>query len=89
MSINDDPLYPKYLIWLEDKSMSGGIKEMSKISKSFFDNFKFRYLTNPKLKEKIDKHYKTIERDELIDDLFLDTESSKDLTNQPPPFYED
>lgn len=85
MPINDDPLYPKYLIWLEEKTMSGNIKEMSKISKSFFDNFKFRYLTNPKLKEKIDNQYKSIERDELIDDLFLD-EVSK---NEPPPFNED
>lgn len=85
MPINDDPLYPKYLIWLEEKTMTGNIKEMSKISKSFFDNFKFRYLTNPKLKEKIDNQYKSIERDELIDDLFLD-EIPK---NEPPPFEED
>lgn len=83
MPINDDPLYPKYLIWLEEKTMSGGIKEMTKISKSFFDNFKFRYLTNPKLKEKIDKEYLHINREDKIDDLIFDEEFI------PPPFEED
>ena len=49
MPINQDKLYPKYLIWLEEKEMANGGKEVSKISKSLFEEFKFRYLTNPKL----------------------------------------
>lgn len=93
MPINQDKLYPKYLIWLEEKEMANGGKEVSKISKSLFEEFKFRYLTNPKLKEKIDNHYKTIDREEKIDDIFEDDFElflkESDLPKDPPPFNED
>jgi hypothetical protein len=93
MPINEDKLYPKYLIWLEEKDMTNGGREVSKISKSLFEEFKFRYLTNPKLKEKIDNHYKTIDREEKIDDIFDDDFElflkELDLPKEPPPFHED
>lgn len=70
MSIKDDELYPKYLIWLEERKMSNGLKELSKMSQSLFEQFKFRYSLNSVLKEKIDNQYKSIDREIKIDDLF-------------------
>jgi hypothetical protein len=89
MSIKNDVLYPKYLIWLEDKKMSSGIKELSKMSASLFEQFKFRYELNPSLKEKIDNRYKAIDREEKIEDivkddfeLFLEEISHKTLNSE-------
>lgn len=69
MSIKKDELYPKYLLWLEERKISDGLKEISKISESLFLEFKYRYNLNPKLKQKIDNQYKSIDREEKIDDL--------------------
>jgi hypothetical protein len=72
MSIKNHELYPKYLIWLEEKKMDKGMKELSKMSQSFFDRFKLRYELNPSLKERIDNKYKSIERQERIEDIIDD-----------------
>jgi hypothetical protein len=90
MSIKHDELYPKYLIWLEDRKMSNGTKELSKISESLFEKFKSRYKFNPSLKEKIDNSYKSIDREEKIDNIFEDDFENflKDL-NEPPDYHED
>lgn len=72
MSIKNHELYPKYLIWLEEKKMDKGMKELSKMSQSFFDRFKIRYESNPTLKEKIDNKYKSIDREEKIGNIIDD-----------------
>lgn len=93
MSIKNDELYPKYLIWLEDRKMSDGLKELSKMSQSFFEQFKFRYELNPSLREKIDNKYKSIGREEKIEEIFEDDFElflkDLDTTSVPPPFHED
>jgi hypothetical protein len=90
MSIKHDELYPKYLIWLEDRKMSSGIKELSKISLTLFEKFKLRYTLNPSLKEKIDNSYKSIDREEKIDNIVDDDFENflKDL-GDPPHYHED
>ena len=72
MSLKDEELYPKYLIWLESKKNTVGGLELSKISRSLFEQFKFRYTLNPSFKEKINNQYKSIDRQEKIDDLVKD-----------------
>ena len=52
MSLKDEELYPKYLLWLENKKNTVGGLELSKISRSLFDEFSFRYENNPDFKEK-------------------------------------
>jgi hypothetical protein len=93
MTIKDDELYPKYLIWLDDRKMSNGLKELSKMSQSLFEEFKSRYKLNPSLKEKIDNKYKSIDRQEKIEDIVKDDFElfleEMDLPSEPPPFYED
>lgn len=93
MSIKNHELYPKYLIWLDGRKMSNGLKELSKISQDLFDKFKFRYEFNPSLKEEIDNKYKSIDREEKIDDLVKDDFElfleELDLPSEPPPFHED
>jgi hypothetical protein len=93
MTIKDDELYPKYLLWLDERKMSSGSKELSKISKDLFNKFKFRYEFNPSMKEEIDNKYKSIDRDEKIDNLVKDDFElfleELDLGLEPPPFEED
>lgn len=72
MSLKDEELYQKYLLHLESKSLTKGGFELSKISQSLFEEFELRYENNPSFKEKIDKQYKTIDRQEKIDDLVKD-----------------
>jgi hypothetical protein len=93
MSIKNHELYPKYLLWLEEKNETTGSLELSKISKSLFEDFRIRYDLNPTFKEKIDKLYKSIDREEKIDviveddfEIFLE---EIDLASEPPPFHED
>jgi hypothetical protein len=93
MSIKDEELYPKYLIWLEDRKMSSGLRELSKISQSLFEEFKTRYKFNPTLKEKIDNKYKSIDREEKIEEIVKDDFElfleEMDLSTTPPPYHED
>jgi hypothetical protein len=72
MSIKDDELYPKYLLHLESKNLSKGGFELSKMSKNNFEDFVFRYENNPTFKEKIDNSFRTIDREEKIEDIVND-----------------
>jgi len=93
MSIKNDELYPKYLIWLEDRKMSNGLRELSKISQTLFEEFQTRYKFNPTLKEKIDNKYKSIDREEKIEEIVKDDFEiffeEMDLSTTPPPHQED
>jgi len=89
MSIKDDELYPKYLFWLEERKMSNGLKELSKISQSLFEQFKFRYSMNSVLKEKIDNQYKSIDREIKIDDLFYEEFNLIFENNERPKIDDD
>ena len=92
MSIKNEELYPKYLIWLEDRKISNGLRELSKISQTLFEEFKSRYTLNPTLKEKIDNKYKSIDREEKIEEIVKDDFEiffeEMDL-DTPPPHQED
>jgi hypothetical protein len=72
MSLKDEELYPKYLLHLESKNLTRGGFELSKMSKSLFEEFQSRYENNPSFKEKINNQYKSIDRSEKIDDLIKD-----------------
>ena len=93
MNLKDEALYPKYLIYLENNKTTSGGFELSKISRSLFEEFKSRYKLNPSLKEKIDNKYKSIDRQEKIEDIVKDDFElfleEMDLPSEPPPFYED
>ena len=93
MSIVDNELYPKYLIYLESKNLSKGGFELSKISTSYFNEFVFRYENNPHFQQKIDNQYKTIDREEKIEEIVKDDFElfleELDLPVEPPPFHED
>ena len=88
MSIKNDELYPKYLIYLESKNLSKGGFELSKISTSYFNEFVFRYENNPYFQQKIDNQYKTIDREEKIEEIVKDDFElfleELDLDNEQP-----
>jgi hypothetical protein len=87
MSLKDEELYPKYLLHLESKSLTRGGLELSKMSRSLFEEFQSRYENNPSFKEKIDNQYKSIDREDKIDDLVKDDFEIffENLGEQPPP----
>ena len=93
VSIKNNELYPKYLIWLESRKMSDGLKELSKMSASLFEQFKFRYELNPSLRGEIDNKYKSIDREKKIDDLVEDDFElflkEIQIQSEPPTFNED
>jgi len=93
MNLKDEALYPKYLIYLENNKTTSGGFELSKISRSLFEEFKSRYENNPSFSEKIDNQYKSIDREEKIDGLVEDDFEiffeESDLPKEPPPFHED
>jgi hypothetical protein len=72
MSLQDEELYPKYLIWLESKKNTVGGLELSKISRSLFDEFTSRYENNPDFKEKVDNQYRSIDREDKIGEIIKD-----------------
>ncbi len=72
MSIKNDQLYPKYLNYLTEKKLTTGGLELSKISKTKFDEFKFRYENNPSFQEKCDKMYLKESREEKIEEIIED-----------------
>jgi hypothetical protein len=67
--MKNDVLYPIYLRYLNDRLLEGKLSRGSfsllRISKSSFDDFKYRY-------ENDDKFSTVINRDKKIDDLFDD-----------------
>ena len=93
MNLKDEELYPKYLIYLENKKTTSGGFELSKISRSLFEEFKSRYDNNPSFSDRIDNQYKSVNREDKIDGLVNDDfeiffEESC-LPKEPPPFNED
>ena len=72
MSLQDEELYPKYLIWLESKKNTVGGLELSKISRNLFDEFTSRYENNPDFKQKVDKQYRSIDREDKIGEIIKD-----------------
>jgi hypothetical protein len=72
MSIKTHELYSKYLHHLESQNLKSGSLELSKISASKFEDFKFRYENNPLFQEKIDNNFKQIAREEKIDEVMVD-----------------
>jgi hypothetical protein len=72
MSIQNEELYPKYLLYLESKNLSKGGFALSKMSTSLFEDFIFRFENNPTFQDKINNLYKSIDREEKIDDIVQD-----------------
>ena len=93
MSIKNDELYPKYLLYLETKNLTKGGLELSKMSETAFNEFTTRYENNTTFQQKINNQYKSIDREEKIDDLVKDDFElfleEIDLPSEPPPFHED
>lgn len=72
MSIQNEQLYPKYLLYLESKKLSTGGFALSKMSTNLFEEFVFRFENNPTFQDKINNLYKSIDREEKIDNLVKD-----------------
>jgi hypothetical protein len=72
MSIQNEELYPKYLLYLESKKLTTGGFALSKMSSDLFNEFKFRYENNPTFQEKINNQYKSIDREEKIENIVED-----------------
>jgi hypothetical protein len=72
MSIKDDELYPIYICYLENKKMSNGAFKLALISEDLFNNFVFRYDSEPHFREKQDNLYKSIKRDIVLDEILED-----------------
>ena len=72
MSLKDEELYPKFLTWLENKKNTIGGLELSKISRSLFDEFSSRYNNSAYFKEKVDNQLKSIKREEKIVEIIKD-----------------
>lgn len=92
MSIKDDELFPKYLLHLQSKKLTKGGFELSKMSKTSFDEFIQRYNNNPNFQQRIDNQYKHIDREEKIEDIVKDEFElfleELDLPSEPTPFHE-
>lgn len=71
MSIKNDHLYPLYLIYLENKKYSKGATELIKISEDAFLKFKIRYNNDIFFKLKQDQIYKSLNRENKIDDILI------------------
>jgi len=72
MSIQNEELYPKYLLYLESKKLTIGGFALSKMSADLFNEFIFRYENNPTFQEKINNQYKYIDRQEKIEEIVQD-----------------
>ena len=72
MSIKDDELYPIYICYLENKKMSNGAFRLAQISEDMFNDFDYRYDSEPQFKEKQDNMYKSIKRDIVLDEILED-----------------
>jgi len=69
MSIKDEELYPKYLIYLENKNTSNGGLELSKISAYHFEEFKVRYENSETFRKKVDNDFKMLDREGKIETI--------------------
>jgi hypothetical protein len=71
-----DLVYPYYLIYLDSRLCEGRLSKGSlsllKISKSAFEDFKYKFDNDELFNSKIIELYKSEMRDKKIDDLFDD-----------------
>lgn len=71
-----DLIYPYYLSYLESRldegEISKGSKSLLRISKSAFEDFKYRYENDILFNNRISDIHKADSRDKKIDDLFDD-----------------
>ena len=72
MSIKNHYVYPLYIEYLKSKRMSKGAFELSKLSEEKFFDFKFRYDTDEYFKEEQEKNFKSIIREDKINDILYD-----------------
>lgn len=72
MSIKNHYVYPLYVEYLKSKRMSKGAFELSKLSEEKFFDFKFRYDTDEYFKEEQEKNFKSIIREDKINDILYD-----------------
>jgi len=72
MSLKNEELYPKYLLYLESKNLSAGGFALSKMSSDLYNEFAHRYVNNPTFQDKIDNQYKSIDREEKIETIVED-----------------
>lgn len=71
-----DPIYPYYLTYLNNRLFEGDISKGSmsllKISKTAFDDFKYKFEKDELFNEKVVKLHTAQSRDKKIDDIFDD-----------------
>lgn len=71
-----DNIYVYYILYLENKlnsgRLSGGAYRLLKISKSAFEDYKYRFDNDELFHKKQIELYKAENRDKKIDDLFDD-----------------
>lgn len=72
MSIKDHHVYPLYVEYLKSRRMSKGAFEISKLSEEKFFDFKFRYDTDEYFREEQEKSFKSIIREDKINDILYD-----------------
>jgi hypothetical protein len=68
-SIKEHYLYPLYIEYLKSKRLSKGAFELSKISQENFYEFKIKCDTDDGFKDKQEKSFKSIIRENKIDDI--------------------
>lgn len=71
-SIKDHYLYPLYIEYLKGRRLSKGAFELGKISKEYFFDFKFRYDTDDGFRDNQDKFFKSVVRENKIDNILDD-----------------
>ena len=74
--MKDDPLYPYYICYLNDKlqenRLTDGSYALMKISGPAFEDFKYNLENDEIFNKKISEIYKSENRDKRIDDIFND-----------------
>ncbi len=78
MKMQEDEIYPLYLLWLDNKNLNEGAKRLWKMSIVSFNEFKTRYNKDKEFKLKQDNLYKTIRRSNNIDDVLTTQEDDFD-----------
>ena len=71
-----DEIYPYYVLYLENRLQAGKLSKGSfnlmKMSKTAFDDYKYRFENDELFKKKQIELIKSEERDKKIDDIFDD-----------------
>lgn len=80
--MKEDDIYPYYIIYLENRltegNLSNGYYQLMKISKSAFDDYKYRFDTDELFNKRQLELYKSEDRDKKIDNL-LDYETLNEI----------